>query len=153
MNGRKYAVKNVLYQADGNQVRFTLDLAGAYPDSAQVLKWLRQITFNRNKNIIVQENYQLKQLLRPFTLNLMTTLKPELIRPGIVKLTPFTTRSAHSFAEFYIEYDKNLLDFNFEIIKLTDARLKAAWQNQIVRILLTSRNKSNQGQIKITFHE
>lgn len=136
-NGRQYKSKDVKFEAKNQQVVFSLDIAAAYPTKAKVKSWIRCITLNRNKNVIISERYELEMWEKSVTLNYMTPLQAEIATMGKIKLTDSESDTS---TIFYMEYDSNKFKAQIESIKLKDNRLRNSWGNKINRIVLKSTN-------------
>jgi len=135
MNGRQYAAKDVIYEANDNMASLSLDIASAYPETAKVKSWIRNIELNRNKNVVIFEKYELKKWEQPFTLNYVTPLQAEIITPGKIQLIDSDNDDSTTL---FLEYESNKLEAQIESIKLEDDRLRNSWGDGIKRIILKS---------------
>jgi hypothetical protein len=132
--GRQFAAEKVNYQQNNRQASLSLELAKTYPSEAFVKSWQRKITLNREENILLQEKYQLEKFIQPFTLSLMTSVKPTIAKPGKINLPV-------EAANVSITYDPGRFEASFENVELTDNRMQGSWGKEIFRILLTSKKQ------------
>ncbi len=132
--GRQFAAEKVNYQQNNRQASLSLELAKTYPSEAFVKSWQRKITLNRDENILLQEKYQLEKFIQPFTLSLMTSVKPTIAKPGKINLPV-------EAANVSITYDPGRFEASFENVELTDNRMQGSWGKEIFRILLTSKKQ------------
>ncbi|OGJ84877.1 MAG: hypothetical protein A2268_12090 [Candidatus Raymondbacteria bacterium RifOxyA12_full_50_37] len=133
-NGREFCATDVAYTATKKKAVFRLDLAKAYLPEAGVKTWKREITFNRNKNILIADSYELSQVRDSTRLTLMTCLKPDITKQGVVTLLPAVKSRPVS-----IGFDANKLSPRVETIELKDAKLVREWGNTIFRISFTAK--------------
>jgi hypothetical protein len=121
-NGKTYKAQVV----DHSKTSVTLELAGAYPETAAVDSWQRTVSLQRDK-VRVQERYKLREHKAPTRLMLMTTVSPDTSRPGVVKLGSRT-----------LSYNPSQLSASVEDISAQlDPLLKGMWGERLFRIVLT----------------
>jgi hypothetical protein len=149
-DGREYEALDVKYASDDKAVRFSLDMAHAYPAEAKVKSWLRKITLHRGQDVVVNERYSLDGFLKPFTLNLMTSCVPAVAKEGMVSLHQDAGGKGRTIS---LKYDESKFSAAVEPVALEDERLKASWGEKIYRIVLTSRLNSLEGEYSLTFRE
>ncbi len=144
--GKQYKARNVSCTPNGKQVRFSLDIAGAYPESAQVNSWIRSIRFERNRQIEIAESYRLKEYVAPTELILMSYAEPQLTPKGIALKGKKGSCS--------ILFDTKAITPTIEPIEITDSRLLKSWDSgRIWRIHLTLQSKATSGQVKYTIRQ
>lgn len=125
-NGKDYRASVV----SSSKTSLTLELAGAYPAEACVDSWQRTVSLYK-KEVRVKEHYQLQAQKAPTRLMLMTTVQPDISRPGIVRLGG---RS--------LSYDPKQLSAAVEDVSpQLDALLKGMWGDRLYRIVLTLRSQ------------
>ena len=141
-DGAPFAAKNVRYKANEKQVRFSLDIADAYPKEAQVKSWKRSLALNRGRNVELEEAYTLNKFVEPFSLNFLTPIAADVSRAGVI-LFPFDGEM------LTLKYDKRAFDARIETIAIEDSRLGRSWGDELYRIVLTSKNKDISGDFRI----
>ena len=141
--GRRFAARDVRYRAGAGQAVFSLDIAGAYPEEAGVDSWVRTITLNRGKNVTIEENYRLRDFVRPFTLSLMTPLDADVSEPGRIKLTLSKNEAV------LIQYDRKKFTAGVEKIEIKDARMAQSWGDCLYRILLKYQQDEKIGKLRL----
>lgn len=138
--GRRYAATDVNYEASDERAVFSLDLAGAYPDSARVERWHRTITLQRGERVTVQEDYALESVVEPPAIHYLTPLQVEASGDGRVRLREVETGTA-----FTLRYDAEQFEPRVETIVLEDAHMRSNWGNELRRITLISRTEALEG--------
>ncbi|MCL2300151.1 MAG: heparinase II/III-family protein, partial [Firmicutes bacterium] len=122
--GQSFAARDAAYAPDGEDVRFSLDIAGAYPEEAGIVSWRRDFTFARAANCVtLRESFQLARPSGDIRLHLLTPRKP-VLTPGAILL-----------GDVRIEYPEDLLACGAETRELTDGRMRACWGGRLYRIV------------------
>lgn len=137
-NGRRYAAKSVTHRANSKQVDFSLDIASAYPDKAQVKSWRRTFKFVRGKHLEVSEDYSLGKHVSSTEIMLMTPCQPT-IKNGQVVLD---CKSAN----YAILFDPTQLEASYEKVDMQDEKMTATW-GDLYRVKLKIRNSDLQGKV------
>ena len=124
-DGKLFAAKVVNHQ-NGS---LTLDIAGAYPESAAIKSWKRTVKAMKS-GISVTEDYELSDIASPTRIMLMTT---------------------HRDALKHISYDANQLEATVEAVSdKLDPLLQGMWGKEMYRIILTVKSAKKKNQIKYT---
>lgn len=107
--------------------RLTLDLSGAYPAEARVGSWLRTVRTAGKGCVGVTDDFRLTDYAAPTRLVLMTPVRPDVTRAGMVTL-----------GRHRISYDAGLLTAAVEDVSpLLDGVLRGMWGDHMYRIVLT----------------
>ncbi len=138
-NGAEYKATGIRYNATEESATFTLDISNAYPEDAKVRSWIRIITLNRGKNIIVQDKYAFEEAKDNLQLTLMSWRKPVLDQEGVIRLE--NPEEPGDLEPVVVRYDKKKFQPDVETIPLADARLRFSWGKEIFRIVLTAKQK------------
>ena len=144
-NGKEYAARNQQYKATSKKVSYQVDIAGAYPESANVKSWIRNYTLNRGKSFTITDRWELSHFQEPSALNLMTCCKVELDDNKDIILTNESGR-------FKLEYDKKYLSPEFDTLELTDPKLSRAWDGKKltrIRFIVLSQATSGKNELVI----
>jgi len=139
MQGEKYKASNSNFKSTPASATFSTDIAGAYPEDAQVKSWIRYYTLNRGKNFIIGDKYELTSKTAGITSsNLMTYCKVSEVKAGLLKLEGegFTINLA---------YNPKVVEANTEFIEVKDRSLKRYWPNGVTRIRLEYINPGLKG--------
>ncbi len=147
-NGRQFKATDVQYNSNKKRVEFELNLTKAYPEDAGVKSWKRKITFNRNKDITLTDQYMLDKTEKPLQYTLMTWAEPTIDKAGIIRIQ-LANRTDNAAKDILISYTKNNLSVEIEPIEITDGRLKSVWQDKVYRILFTEKSLKQKGENKI----
>jgi hypothetical protein len=144
--GKNFRAEDVKYAGNKDKVEFSLQLAQCYPAEAVVNSWKRNIELIRGKEIILSDDYKLKEWKSPVILNLMTVLAPDCTISGKIVL-------GGADKKFEIKYDANKFSAASEEIKIKDARLSPVWGKKIYRIILTAKDQKTADGYKIELSE
>jgi hypothetical protein len=124
---------------------FSTDIAGAYPEGAQVKSWVRSYTLNRGKNFIITDKFELSGKSKaPTSSNLMTYCKVSEVKPGELKFEGdgFTQK---------MTYNPKVVTPKIEFIEVSDPTLKRSWPNGVTRVKLEFINPGTKGGQVVTF--
>jgi hypothetical protein len=150
-DGRDFRATDVAYKSGTKAVSFSLDLAKAYPEEAQVQSWKRALTLERGKQVILRDSYVLKSAGRPVQMTLMSWRKPELTAEGKIRLeNPDVIKETKPV---FILYDKSLWSAALETIPVEDGQLRSSWGERVYRILLTAKQTPLRGESSISIKQ
>ena len=130
--------------ADDEVIHFSMDIAGAYPKSAHVFEWKRELRFNRSSNTIhLSDHYHLGSFLHPQQLHFMV--------PSEQQVTP-TKEGLHLSDTKKGVNVKMAFDWSFwqspvkiELKSLEkDHKLTSVWGEQVKRQTLVTAEKFKQ---------
>lgn len=131
--GAQHRADHVRFEPFPDGVRFSLDIASAYPAEAAVTSWERTLTLARSSNQVeIDERYTLGRSISPARLNFITPLTVDVTRRGEVHL-----REVSSGRHFVMRYDAGRFSATTEEIRIDDARLGPVWGDRLARIVLT----------------
>ncbi len=150
-NGREYEAKGIRYNATEKSATFRLDISSAFPEEAEVRSWIRTITLNRGKNVIIQDKYELEEARENLQMTLMSWRKPVLGKEGVIELE--NPENCQDLRPIAVIYDKGKFVASVEAIPLQDARLRTSWGRQLFRILLTARQKALKDELSISIQQ
>lgn len=144
--GRNYVATNSGFKADAKKAVFSTDIFNAYPEEADVKKWIRSYQLDRGKQFVIRDEYELAQVAdQPTTLNFVTYCQVSESKPGTLLLKG---------DGFDLEMQYNLKDLSPEIEfnEVTDDGLRQYWPDGITRIVFTVNNPKTKGryEVKIT---
>jgi len=146
-DGRQYAARDVKYSAAADRAEFSLDLAGAYPPEAGIKSWVRTLSLERGREVVLRERFLLEKARLPITLSLISCRRPELRTGGRILLAdPSSTKAAAPLA---VSYDAGFFSAKVETIPIEDGRLRSSWGNMLYRILLTAAAAPADGEYSI----
>ena len=138
-NGAEYKATGISYKASEKSATFSLDISPAYPEEAKVRFWIRTVTLNRGKNIIIQDKFALEEAKDNLQLTLMSWRKPVLDQEGVIRLE--NPEETVDLEPVVVRYDKKKFQPNVETIPLEDARLRSSWGKKLFRIVLRAKQK------------
>lgn len=138
--GPKFKANSVNYQTSKSAIRFSLDISKAYPADAGILSWKRTLTFNRGKNVIIEDDARLERA-ESVTQHFMSCYPSEVSKPG--ELTIHHKTESGSIKDFKLEYNAGQFDASVEKVKLETAEDKGViqkWGDSVYRINLTAKS-------------
>lgn len=139
--GSQYRSRDVKF--DPAKSTFSLDLAGAYPEDAEVEKWQRTYKLEKD-GLSVSDNFRLKETKKPNQLNFLCWDRPDISNLGTVVL-------GKNELKLKLIYDKTAFEPVVETIQLSDPRLSGVWGYQIYRLSLNAKSEKSVGKYKYTF--
>lgn len=146
MQGAQYKAKNTTFSANPRLVKFSTEIAGAYPDEAKVKSWIRTYTLNRGKSFIINDKFEMTELIpgKISGSNLITYCKVTEIKPGLLRLNG---------DGFTIDMTFNSKVFNpvLEFKEVTDRSLRRYWPKGVTRIRLEFIKPELKGNENIIF--
>jgi hypothetical protein len=144
--GASYAALNVVYQKKTDRVIFRMNLEKAYPASAGIHSWVRNIRAEKKGVITLIDSASMEKPLRSLTQTFMTVCAADIGIPGKIV---FTTEHGKAVT---LQYDSKLFTVSKEPITLTtpeEAGLKDSWHGKVItRILLSLREGVNRRLFK-----
>ncbi|MCK4966998.1 heparinase II/III family protein, partial [bacterium] len=148
--GRNFQARDVSHKFTESSAQMTMDIAGAYPETAGLNYWKRTVRLNRGKNVEITDSYSLKNKSNELTLSLMTPCNVTILEQGNILLQD--TQSSSKPVSVQLSYDAGKLTPKVEKIALDDQRLKSVWGSQINRIIFHADNppKKDKWKLKIS---
>jgi hypothetical protein len=154
--GKAYTATDVRYNEDKKKATLSLDIAKAYPKTARVISWKRTITLEREKEVALEEHYQLSGWSAPITENFLTPLIVDISHPGVVT---FTDTSLHK--KYRLHYEDRIFTPQLDTIAINDGqvithdgkpaersgRMYHNWGSTLYRIRLVDKTRSLKGKI------
>jgi len=141
-DGRRFAASQVAHRADDASAELTMNLATAYPPSAQVKSWMRKVTLVRDRSIEIQDQYALSARAGNTALHFMCAAPPEIARePGRVLFPPALG--------VRVEYDPAQLAPRVETIRLDDERLIKSWGANLYRLTFDLKHPGLEGVLAV----
>jgi len=143
--GAKFKARNSSFKANAGSVMFSTDIAGAYPEAAQVKSWVRTYTLNRGKSFVVRDRYELGEVTgKPTGSNLMTYCKVSEVKPGLLRF------DGDGFS-LGMSYNHKLVKAEIEFIEVTDRQLKRYWPDGVTRVHMQVINPGLKGDHQFAF--
>ncbi|NDC73830.1 hypothetical protein EBZ70_00740 [bacterium] len=125
--GEQFRAKQTQLQGDDQRVRFSLDIAGAYPATASVASWQRTIILERGKYLLLRDTYVLTEFKTTSYLNFLTGCEMTQKSPGVVEL-----RNEDSAIE--VQYDPAVVEASFEPFDVNDKTVEVSWGKKLARL-------------------
>lgn len=119
---------------------FSLDIAKAYPPTAQVQSWLRSIELSE-KGVIITEDYSLASNTIPIELIFMTPVKPQQSITGKISFV----LDNH---QYDLRYPDGKIEAKVENIDISKSALKNAWSTPaLYKIRLSVKSKKRKNKV------
>jgi hypothetical protein len=145
--GAKYKAKNATFSADDKKAHFSVDISGAYPENAEVKKWVRSYVLERGKEFRIQDKYELTKVGdQPTTLNLVTYCKVSEAADGTLQL-------AGDGFTLALKYDSKIVTPKIELNEVTDSGLKRYWPDGVTRIVFEVNKPKTKGKNELIITE
>ncbi len=143
--GKQFTATDVQYAANDNAAQFSMNIAKAWGEEAQVRKWLRSIHADRKKGITVTDEYEMKEKPQALTQSFMTTCHVNIDQPGRIVFEEPNRRKV------WLDYDAKKWTAAKIKIPLTqpeDAKFAATWEGRdIFNVVLTNHSLEQKGKI------
>ena len=142
-------VVNGIVQKDGKEFRagklvfdekkkyFSVDITSAYPDEAQMQKWVRSYKLEKSK-LKITDLFALKKSLSDNEVVFMVPAFPKVVASGKIEYDV-------SGEKILLQYDAKLFEPTIETIALDDPKLSVVWGREIYRIVLKCTQSSLSG--------
>ncbi|MDR1723266.1 MAG: heparinase II/III-family protein [Tannerella sp.] len=127
--GRQYKALSAKFADSKSTVTFSTDIAGAYPETAKVEKWLRKYTLQRNKKVIISDQYELKEVIGGTQARFLTPCQCSVILPGIIEMKIPN-------AIIRMKYRSDGISARIEKKQIDDPKLKNVWGDELSVIVL-----------------
>ena len=114
-----------------------MDIAPAYPASAQVMSWQRKVELKAGETVVVTEDYRLSEWKEPQRIMLMTPILPTIARSGVLQLGKYRLLYPSQQVVITIE----------DVSERMDSLLKSVWGPHLYRIVMTVNNKKTRNKI------
>lgn len=132
--GREFAARDVRYDTGRSRVKFSLELAGAYPAEAGIESWNRTVVLERNREVRVEDRFKLVKREGDLTMSLLTPCRVTTVKPGELLLEGGETGREFSVR---LHYERELVA-EVETIELDDRRLNGSWGDRLYRVVLSA---------------
>ena len=137
--GRQYKADDVNYHLEDTLASLSMNIAGAYPDSAEIKSWKRTMSLIRNPHpyIEIRDNFELNHATNDITLILMTPHLPQI--EGIESIV----LKDKNHNKIIIRYNAEIFVVSTDLIPLEDDVMREVWGNQLYRLKLKAITATN----------
>jgi hypothetical protein len=145
VKGRNFQATASRYEAQDRVIRFSTDIAQAYPPEAKVASWRRGYTLERGKRFVIEDRFELAATRGKTAVHFMTSLPAEVARPGVVAL------KGDGFV-LHLAYDPAALLAHIEVRDIDDPKLVRSVGPKVSRLVfeLTSRELAGALRFEVT---
>lgn len=133
--GKEYKARNIKINSKNKSI--VMDIAGAYPDSANVKTWNRTYKLENNR-LLIDDAFELRKATKHNSLHFMLW-GDIVLKNGVVEL--IQNGKTHKLL-----YDKNAFEATIDTIALDDSRLSNVWGDKIYRLNLKAKKISTKGK-------
>ena len=137
--GSNYKSQDVKF--DKRKSMFSLNLVSAYPEKANIEKWMRTYQLTPKKGLEIEDNFKLSKTTEPNKINFLTWGKPDISTPGSINIVK-------EGVGVRMIYDASQFDAKVETITLSDKRLSNVWGDEIYRLTLKAKKIQMNGKYK-----
>ncbi|MDN5202125.1 heparinase II/III family protein [Fulvivirgaceae bacterium BMA10] len=137
--GKQYKATNCKFSASPSNIRFSTELATAYPEEAKVKSWIRSYQLKRGKYFKISDKYQLLAKSGETTFNFLTSCKADISIPGKVGL------KGEGFS-LWLHYESSKIEVSEEVIEISDSKLKKSWPQGLTRLVFSLKNDRLSGE-------
>jgi hypothetical protein len=118
---------------------FTLDIAAAYGDEAEIESWDRKLTLHRGSNIEVIDTYKLSKKPEEIVSSFLTPCNVDISEPGKIRLLNRNFGGNRKSGQGTMTYPVGR-NVSFQKIHLTDAQMNSVWGTDLTRVSLIAKN-------------
>ncbi|PYI55709.1 heparinase II/III domain-containing protein [Paenibacillus flagellatus] len=142
--GGGFAAGRVAYRTGDGRSELEMELAGAYPEEAGIVSWIRSCTLQRGdrSRVEIADRYKLRHANGRIALHLMAADAPQLETNGVLLLGSGNERRRLSF-------DGERMGCTVERIAIGDEKLKRTWGEAVYRIALDVKAPELEGEWRI----
>ncbi len=134
--GSQYKATNTSFNPKSST--FSVDIAKAYPETAQVKQWIRSYRL-KNGILNIEDSFDLKEAMQNNQVNFLTW--------GDINIDTLGEVYIHvNGQKAILEYDKKEFTPSIETITLDDPRLSNVWGQKIYRVSLHTNNTAKRGK-------
>lgn len=134
--GSQYKATNTSFNPKSST--FSVDIAKAYPETAQVKQWIRSYRL-KNGILNIEDSFDLKEAMQNNQVNFLTWGDINIDTLGEVYINVNGQKAI-------LEYDKKGFTPSIETITLNDPRLSNVWGQKIYRVSLHANNTAKRGK-------
>jgi len=146
--GGQFAARDATHRADDQMAEIRLDIAGAYPEEADVNAWTRTVTLNRGSDITIVDACDLKDISGDTTLYFLTPCEV-VLQDGSIALKASELSGGRMSGAAQIHYESDKMAASAEEITVEDRRLRGIWGDRLTRIVLKAKNLSQKDAWKM----
>ncbi|MBO4435145.1 MAG: glycoside hydrolase family 88 protein [Bacteroidales bacterium] len=116
--------------------RFVTDIAGAYPDSAEVKTWRIDYRLKKDGSMVIKEKFSLLEAREPNVLHFLVSGEPVIRDAGQIELS----------GGVVLKYNAKQFDASVEEKSLVGLGFSSRWGDSLYRIVLTAKKLQKKGQ-------
>lgn len=138
--GADRMAENIKYSCSDDKVNFSVEIAGAYDNTAKINSYKREYSYFRGENneIEITDNFDFINENNSLNMTFMTWKEPKLVQCGKINVALPTGD------DISLDFDSEVFtDVNIEKIEIKDKRMKPTWEDFVYRISLKAENISS----------
>ena len=142
--GPEFKAQDVNFSPGSETVRFSCDIADAYPEEAGVESWKREIVFQRRKRITVTDTFELSRN-DGIEMSFMTPCSVR-IDGNVIHLEEAALEDGGKSASANLTFHARAFDVRLDIYPLAEVSFKRGnpWGETLTRIVFVSKNPKRQ---------
>ena len=138
--GGQYRSSDVTCDFSADNVRFSQDIAGAYPAEAGVKSWQRTLEFNRENSLSLREEFSLSYREGEIAISLVTPCEVTLDAESGFSLS--ADKNGEDSSLLTVIHEEGKFSTVVDTVNIEDAKLRKAWGETIYRIRLILKNNA-----------
>ena len=144
--GPDFKADDVHYEGGEDRVTYTVEVASAYPEEANLISWQRTLTMNRGRALVIEDEYEFVSSPDTLTMGLLTPCEVD-VEPGSItfKSTTFGPEDVQRESGVGQLTFNETLQVDVERVAITDDRLGGVWGDHLNRVVFTVDDPSQQG--------
>lgn len=136
--GRQHSARDVRAELGDQSASLYMDLAGAYPGSANLVEARREVRLDRRPAGAVRIRDRIETRCGPLTVAVPLFSPAEISEDGTGRIRFRTARGAAC-----LEYDPSRLTARIETVELSDRNLRSCWGPRLARLTLEARSSES----------
>lgn len=133
--GKEYKATDLVF--DTKKKMLSMNIAKAYPATAQIINWTRSYHLT-DKELVIRDKFSIKKAIKPNEIHFMLWGEAE-INEGKILMNVNDNKAE-------LIYDNKLFVPTLESIELKDVRLSKVWGNKIYRLTLKAKQTTASGE-------
>ena len=138
----KYGKKYKATEVKAGKNTFSANIATAYPEEANVRRWIRSYTVS-GRQARISDAFELTEATAPNVVNFMTWGELDYSRKGEVEIRVKDVKAV-------LKYDASRFELAVEPLELTDSRLSNVWGKTIYRLSFKAKQQATKGNYLFT---
>ena len=152
-DGREFAATEVSCVTEADRTVLSMDLQGAYPESAGVRRWRRQLSFEAESGIRVEDTFAFGRDLDEVTLAFVTPSEIEILSPGTVRFEARALPDGNRSASGRLDVEASTpVSLTVERMPVNDVNQAPSWGDHLNRVIIHMEKPPREGWLRVQMH-